>query len=482
MIVKRVEQHIVIKNNPDFKQIDNLCFESKNVYNLANYYIRQLFIHLRKDTIEKEHQDFIDEMNQKVIEFNENKEKNLKLKQLKNPEKYESKKFKPMELFSKDKKFPSYDFLDFVFNSNDDSENPYKILPNNSSQQTLKVLFKNWKSFFESLKDYKKHPKKYKSRPNLPKYKHKINGRNLVIFTTQQAVLHGDGFIHFPKKSKLKPLKTTVKNIKQVRIIPNSSCYVIEVIYEKETLEAPKLDKNLYLSIDLGLNNLATLVSNKLGLNPLLINGNPLKSVNQYFNKKKSKLMSFVGDKGTSNRLKKLTLKRNNIIDNYLHHTSRFVINYCLENGLKNIVIGKNNGWKQDINIGKINNQNFVNIPFSKLIQQIEYKAEEVGIKVVAREESYTSKASFFDNDKIPTYKKNDKTNYKFSGKRIKRGLYKSKNNLLINADVNGALNILKKETKEIANAFLKLCNRGCVSQPVSVNPLINKTIKNSKI
>lgn len=190
-----------------------------------------------------------------------------------------------------------------------------------------------------------------------------------------------------------------------------------------------------YLGIDLGVNNLATLTNN-VGIPPIIINGKILKSINNYYNKKKAKLLSFVPNK-TSKRIKKLAIKRDNIINTQMHKISRFIINYCLDYDIANIVIGKNDNWKQN----KKNMQKFVYLPYEKLINQIKYKAEEEGIDVKILDERYTSKASFIDNDPLP----NKFGEYEFSGKRIKRGLYKTKVGILINADVNGSYNILRK-------------------------------------
>ena len=263
------------------------------------------------------------------------------------------------------------------------------------------------------------------------------------MFTGQNKIRLINGFMYFPKKANLQPIKTKQTNIKQVRIIPEATCYVIEVVYKKEVQKDGNLKDDLYLGIDIGLNNLVTATSNSIGVYPFIINGRPLKSINQYYNKMKAVYQSYVGGRGISNRINKLTHKRNNIVSNYLHHTSRFIVDYCQENHIGNITIGKNDGWKNKISMGKRNNQNFVQIPFATLIKQIEYKAEEVGISVELTEESYTSKASFLDQDKLPVYEKDKK--YTFSGKRIKRGLYKAKSGQLINADVNGAYNILRK-------------------------------------
>jgi len=332
----------------------------------------------------------------------------------------------------------------------------YKSLPAQTSQQVLRLLDKNWISFFKSIKQWKKHPEKYKVMPRLPRYKHKTKGRNIVIFTNQQVVLK-EGFVCFPKKVNLKPLKTKVDNVQQVRIIPQATCYTIEVIYNKEVRYA-NLKPNTYLSIDCGVNNLATCVNN-IGLKPFAINGRIVKSINQFYNKKKARLQSFIGNKGTSRRINRLTFRRNNKVRDYLHKTSRFIIDYCVKHQISMIVIGKNKNWKQEISIGKRNNQNFVSIPFDVLIQQLKYKAEEVGIEVIENEESYTSKCSFLDNEEIG--KKEI-----YAGRRIKRGLFKSSNGTLINADVNGGYNILKKA---FPKAFADGIGR-CGLHPIIVN------------
>ena len=283
------------------------------------------------------------------------------------------------------------------------------------------------------------------------------------MFTNQQLG-YKNGYIHFPKKSCLQPLKTKIdfKDIKQVRIVPCSTCYVIEIIYNKEVKIYENLNSNLYLGIDLGVNNLIACVSNKSGLQPVLIKGKILKSINQYCNKMSTKFQSYIGNKGISNRIKVLTFKRNNRVANYLHHTSRFVTNYCIANDIKSIVIGKNKGWKQDINIGKVNNQKFVDIPFNKLIQQIQYKAEEVGIETILTEESYTSKVDHLAFETM-------KYHSKYLGGRVKRGLFKSSTGLILNADINGALGILRKV---IGDNFLNkksVLNRGLVVNPLKI-------------
>ena len=405
----RTERHIIVKSHANYKDVDNLCFLSKNLcflsknlYNYANYLIRQEFI--------------------------------------------------------KNGKWLRYEELDRILKESNQID--YRSLSIQTSQCVLDLLDKNWKSFFKAVKEYKKNLSKFLGRPKIPKYKDKIKGRNIVVFTYVQVRLE-NGYIYFPKKSNLEPLKTKINNLQQVRIIPQSSCYVIEVVYRKEKKEHD-LDSNLYLGIDLGIDNLATLTTNLEDKNPLLVNGKVIKSINQFYNKYKAKLMSYVGDRGISNRIRRLTFRRNNMINNYLHHTSRFIINYCIENKIKNIVIGYNKEWKQEINIGRVNNQKFVNIPYLTLINQIKYKAEEVGIDVILNEESYTSKCDSLALEKI-------KKHETYLGRRIKRGLFQSNVGKLINADVNGSLNILRKV---IGDDFINLINKSCVLQPVRMNIL----------
>lgn len=294
--MQRVERHIIIRN----KELDGICFLSKNLYNYVNYLIRQ--------------------------EFTQN-----------------GKMLSEYELTAKLAKEKQVDYI---------------LLPVQSSQQIIKLIFKNWKSFFKlcKVKD------KLNGRPKLPKYKHKEKGRNIVVFTNQQCKLK-DGYIHFPKKANIKPLKTKVDNLCQVRIVPQLSCNIIEVIYEKESIETTELEPDSYLSIDLGLNNLVTSYDS-LNHKSFIVNGRVLKSINQYYNKKKATLMSYIGGKGISKRINKLTLKRNCKVSDYMHKTSRFIVNYCIENRIETIVIGNNKDWKQNCNMGKRNNQNFVSIPF----------------------------------------------------------------------------------------------------------------------
>lgn len=395
-----VEKHIITKYHPFFTECDRVCYLSKNLYNAALYEIRQAFF--------------------------------------------------------KDKNYLNYNSIEKLMQQRED----YKALPAKVAQQTLRVLDKNFVSFFNALKTYQTQPEKFLARPKITQYKDKVKGRNIAIYTIQAVSSKKlkKGIVKLSGTSIELPTKVNSSDICQVRIVPNSIYYTIEVVYEVPEV-VPWADNGRMASIDIGLNNLAVLTTNK-DIKPLIINGKPLKSINQYYNKNRAKLQSYVGDKGKSKRLEELTHKRNNKVNNYLHNASRFIVNQLVSNHITTLVIGKNDQWKQDINIGKRNNQNFVSIPHAIFIKQLEYKCQLVGITVKLQEESYTSKCSFLDNEPI-------KKHENYQGKRIKRGLFKAADGTLINADQNGSLNILRKA---FPNAFADGI-QGVVVRPVRVNP-----------
>jgi putative transposase len=400
--MNRVERHIY----PSSKHLVALAFKSKNLYNCASFIMRQNFIR-----------------NHKVI---------------------------------------NYSTMDKILKR--DYPETYKGLPAQTSQQVLRLIEKNWKSFFKAIAAFKKAPEKFAGRPKIPGYKDKEKGLNVIIFTNQQCKII-DGKIIFPKAVGLEPLTTKTVKLQQVRIIPKFKHFVIEVVYRKEVI-GHELNQENVIGIDLGLNNLATLVSNQPDASPMLINGKPLKSINQFFNKKKAEAMALIGDKGSSNRIADLSNKRGNKISDYLHKASRAIIDYAIETKTGVIVVGENKGWKQEIKIGKKNNQNFVSIPFDQFKSMIVYKAEENGITVIFTEESYTSKASNLDQDVLPVFKEGQK--HTFSGKRVKRGLYRWSKGL-INADLNGALGIIRKVVPESLKEILKIRNRGFGFKPFRV-------------
>ncbi|WP_293193931.1 MULTISPECIES: transposase [unclassified Microcoleus] len=329
------ERHIIKSKERRFVQIDELAFKSKNLYNAANYVLRQSFIY-----------------GWGYVNYNE------------------------MNRLMK-------------------SHAAYKAMPAKVSQQILMLLDKNWKSFFEALKAYKKDASKFTGRPKLPKYKDKVKGRNILVYTIQAISSRQlkNGIIKLSGTEILIKTKVNPERICQVRLVPKCDAYVIEVIYDEP--ESTASSNNFVASIDLGLDNLAALTSNQPGFIPLLINGRPLKSINQFYNKRSSQLQSQLkGERKTSPRLQRLTRCRNQKVDNYLHHTSRLIVELLTANQIGTLVIGKNAQWKTEINLGKRTNQNFVSIPHARLIEMLEYKARLVGIKVIVQEESYTSKSN----------------------------------------------------------------------------------------
>ncbi|NEQ40750.1 MAG: IS200/IS605 family element transposase accessory protein TnpB, partial [Okeania sp. SIO3I5] len=326
---------------------------------------------------------------------------------------------------------------------------------------------------FNSIQEYKLNPEKFLGRPKLPKYKDK-EGRHLVIYTAQ-AVSKTSLKMGKIKLSGLNfslPTKVKQENLNQVRIVPKSDCYVIEVIYEEKELKTEETTEKI-AAIDLGVNNLIGLTSNQLGFRPILVNGRPLKSLNQFYNQKKASLQKQLpSGKYWSNRLSRLTRKRQQKINDYYHQVSNYLVKTLLDLSIDTLVIGKNKNWKNQVNLGKINNQNFTSIPHNNLIEKISYKCKLKGIKVVEREESYTSIASFLDSDEIPIYAEEiEGAEIKFSGVRLKRGLYRSKSGKIINADVNASYNILRKA---FPKAFAEGIER-CVVHPRLVTPTKQK-------
>lgn len=402
-----VERHIIKRGHQFYQEIDRLCFLSKNLYNYANYLIRQTFIF--------------------------------------------------------EKKYLNYNKIQKIVQASV----PYQAIPAKVSQQILMVLDRNWRSFFEATKAWKQNKGAFIGCPKLPNYKHKEKGRNLLVYTIQAIGTKGlsKGILKLSKTNIV--IKTLTKNIKQVRIIPKLDHYVIEVVYEQESTNN-QLDIYRIASIDIGLNNLAAITFNQAGMQPLLINGRPLKSINQYFNKQKAFLQSCLENKKqTSFRIQRICTKRNLKINDYLHKASRFIIDYLVENNIGNLVIGKNPNWKQEINLGRQTNQSFAQIPQARFVEMMSYKAKLAGMAVNIQEESFTSKADFFKLDPIPVYQSKVEMKPIFSGRRISRGLYNSGTGKVFSSDVNGSLNIMRKA---IPNAFAEGIE-GLVVVPIRVTP-----------
>ena len=374
---------IIRENHPKFKIIDEQCFRSKNLYNEANYVIRQEFI----------------ENGNYISYYDMNKE------------------FKTHE--------------------------NYKLTFSQPANCTLRLLDKNWKSYFKAIKDWKEHPEKYLGMPKLPKYLKK-DGRfpwmipnNQLYYDYEKSTIYIRNRLMNDYEWKCRCLGRPI----QVRFIPRGSCYVMEIVYETEIPDTNGESKNI-AAIDLGVDNLVTMTNN-IGLNPIIINGKGIKSINQYYNKKKSALQSElmkVNKHHWSKRLQKLTDDRYKKIKYQMHCISKRVVDYCVMYGIDTLIVGRNKGWKQE-NGGK---QNFTYIPYEMFENMLQYKCENNGIKCILTNESYTSGTSFLDNEQ-PCKENYDKS------RRVHRGLFVSNNGTKINADVNGAYQILKKV---IPNAF----------------------------
>ena len=404
-----LKQQVKHLSKKEFRNLKYLCHIAKNLKNQAIYNVRQHYF-----------------KNKKYLSYNEN------YKMLKN------------------------------------SEN-YKKLNSNMAQQILKEVDESFKSFFALLKLAKNG--QYNGKIKLPNYLDKDGFTTLVIGFVRLKddmliVPYSNSFkkTHQEVKIKLPPVLKG-KKIKEIRIIPkqHSRYFEIQYIYEVEEVQR-ELNKENVLGIDLGIDNLCTCVTNTGA--SFIIDGRKLKSINQYYNKINAKLQS-IKDKQkierTTLRQKRITRKRNNRINDYLSKAARTIVNYCLNNDIGKLVLGYNEDFQRNSNIGSINNQNFVNIPYGKLRDKLIYLCKLYGIEFKLQEESYTSKASFFDGDEIPIYDKENPQEYIFSGKRIKRGLYQTSTGKLINADCNGALNILRKS--KVVDLSV-LYNRGELNTP----------------
>jgi putative transposase len=383
------EQHVIKRTDPRFAVIDAAAFASKNLYNAALYELRQAYIH--------------------------------------------------------EGRYIFYNQMDKLMQPHE----AYKALPAKVAQQVLRQLDDNWQNFFKARNAYNENPSTFTGRPRLPNYKHKTEGRNLLVYIDQAISKKGlkHGLVQ-PSMLSIS-VKTQQQNIDQVRIVPRHGYYVVEVVYSKKPVQA-EVDPAFCVGIDPGVTNLAAIASNREGFIPRLVNGRPLKARNQWYNKHikelKKKLPKVDRDRVTR-QMERITNRRNRQVDHYLHTASRRIVDFLVEEGIGTVIIGKNPLWKQESSMRKRNNQNFVQIPHARFIDMLTYKAALVGIQVEVTEESYTSKASFLDLDPIPVYKRNDEEEHVFSGKRIGRRnrLYRAKDKRIICADVNGAYNILRK-------------------------------------
>ena len=405
--MKLTEKHIINLSHPLYKECDKLCFASKNIYNSCLYAVKQ---------------------------------HNLK--------------------------YNNFDILADLYKNIKILE-CYAYLPPKVAQQTIRLAQKTYKSFFALLKAKKEGKLQEETVVGEPKYLNKKYGRQVAEYNKQTISKKVFQKAHKVKLTQCSiEVNTKIENfdsIDYVRIVPMNDAYCIEVVYTVEDVK-PMRANNSYAGIDLGVNNLAAVAFNDSNKKPFFVNGRPLKSINQYYNKKLAKLRSKVAKckYKSSHRIKKLCNKRNNKVNNFLHKASRLIVDKLVSEGVFCLVIGKNDYWKQNTNIGKINNQNFVDIPHSRFVEMLTYKCERVGIRVVVVNESHTSKCSFLDNESVEHHDK-------YMGSRIKRGLFKSSKGVLINADINGALNIIRKAAPR---AFQMECDgvEGFVVNPSNIN------------
>ena len=377
----------------------------------------------------------------------------------------------------------SYMFLEYYLKNTDNVDYKHKDLGSHTAQQAVKKVVESFKSYYKSFFDYLKNKDKYSGKPELPKYKKKVSFCSFSFTNIECKIKNSK--IRFPKTelklnfnyntNNLKHIKTTVKKYYDK--------IQLQLVFEKEFVENKKENsENRHIAgIDLGVNNIVTIATNKG--KSLLVKDRYLKQLNQFSSKELSDIYTKqttsgkLGKPKSSEKVKTVFRKRNNRITNFSYILANFIVKYCLNNNIDTLVIGLNRDWKQDIKMGSINNQSFQQLPFSKIIDKIEYKCKLNNIDVIIREESYTSKSNCLNYDYIPTYKKEDDKEYKFTGKRIKRGLFKTDSGILINADVNGAINILRKE---FGNVKIETDNIKYLTNPKVIKELI-KTEKNKK-
>ena len=416
MIVKKIVKFNIKKNHVDYNYIKQQLIESKEIYNYANYVIRQIFF--KKSKNHRYNLDFITEYPEL---------KDLFTKYIEEDKQFTTLFYQIIRKFVRLKEF---------------SVNT-KIV-----HSIIRRLKSDWDSYWALFNLVKN--KQYDKSINIPKYKKQYN---LVEYGNQ--VLSKKklklGFIGTDKMKQGIKISNFHKylNCKCFRIFYKNNNFICELIYEEEINDQTN-STGKAASIDLGLENLFTVAFNynKKGIS---FKGTKLKSINQYFNKEKAKLQSLLPkNEYCSKRINHLFYKREEQLRNVIGFYSNRLMKLLVNEEISTLVIGHNKNWKDKINIGKVNNQNFVSIPFNKIIDIIKYKAKDNGIKCIEQEESYTSKASFLDNDNIPTFNEDENQKHTFSGKRISRNLYQTKNNQIIDADLNGALNIMKKANIEM--------------------------------
>lgn len=326
------------------------------------------------------------------------------------------------------------------------NDRQYKELMSQSSQCVLQVLEKNWKSFLKGIKEYDKNPHKFFNKPKMPKYL-RTNGWSWILKNNQTYIKNNRLYFRL-KVMNGYSFKTSIPDygrLISVRFTPRNGNFVLEIVYEIEIREL-KIDNGKAVSIDLGVNNFITMTNN-IGQKPTIIKGSFIKSENQWYNKRRADRCSKLTNSKWSKHLDRISVKRYNRVKNYMHHVSKYVIDYCIANDINTVIVGLNETWKQNIELGKRTNQNFVFIPYNLFIKQLQYKCEDNGMIFITTEEGYTSGTSALD-DELPIKRNYDKS------RRIERGLFRSNKGILINSDVNGSLQIAKKVNPNIYKEY----------------------------
>ena len=437
-------QTIVIKNEHQlFPYCEFITSRANNMYNTTLFRMRQVMTGLSKE-VHKRHPNEVEVLNEL-----ENTLPHMKSK---------------YHMPTKDKWMMSAKFLHNFMHVSKNPDYYADGFPRQTAQRMITAACQDMSNFFASLRVYNENPSAFNGKPKLPGYK-KSGGNCTVSISNQECVIKTDKFgrkyIKFPKTKSICYIADGTCDLVEVEIKPYYDCYKVCIVTDdKCQVPEPSIVPTRIISIDLGVSNLAA-ITNNIGKECLLFKGGVVKSVNQWYNKQMAMIMS-EQTIGSTEKFKpteesqKLAMHRDNCMRDYFHKVAKHIIKWCQDNQIDTIVIGENKGWKQDVNIGKTNNQNFVQIPFNKLKWYIQYRAEALGINVIYQDEAYTSKASFLDNDMIPN-NKDDASSPVFSGKRAPtrykgmyktggfRGLYQSKDGTIINSDLNGSANIGRK-------------------------------------
>ena len=440
-----------------FAFCDDVTNKAKNMYNVANFYIRNVMTGIKKDqaSLTANEVEVLNVVSESINALNAKYAKKGKSKQFTCP--------------TADKWFLGYNTLDGIFKTSGNVD--YRGTHIHVVQRAIKECVEAWKSYFKLLKLYAADSGAFKGKPQIPKYcrsEHKAAVLSNIAAHIKKGVL----CIPYAK------VKFDISNVPhasqdkliEVRIIPYCGIYQLQIvtddlIADTEAIEDIEIPSGAgIMAIDPGIDNFAAIVDNK-GFTPIVIKGGYIKSLNQWYNKQvaKYKGIQMQGHnpisyhQTTTKRLQSLSRKRNAKLRDFFYKTAHYICRIAQTQDIKYIIFGKNEGWKDSINLGHKNNQEFVQIPHAKFLGILITVSRRYSITVITQEESYSSKASFLDNDDMPNYKAGEENNYAFSGKRIKRGLYKSKDGTIINADINGAANIIRKK---VPNAFNGIYDR----------------------